>query len=372
MAFEPPTEYNSAIMVNKSFQIVSPTVAELTEANPILTYNSNLAQTAAITATTQANVAATSAQTAQQAAEQATEISDPEGWRTNTRAMISDLATSKSNIGTLYIGTSGGCFKNTTTSFGTTPARSMCVTFKFDKDFSVANWASNTLINIIGDFGYAGGLYRGIGLRITDEGRFYLVGGKTTTGNVSLSASNKFPFFFGGTSNQVIPAGIYTIVATVVVGETSTLSQIYVNGALKEAYTATGLTTSLFNAGVGFDVCTVGNSHGTDFSNGCFSGGVSRVMAFNFDMSASNAPYTVADYQSGKPIPPSLCSTTATQRSLVAFANYTIARNSTTRLVKDISGKGNDATVTGDVMGDRDLLISTFVDEIKTQISQNS
>ena len=83
MAFEPPTEYNSAIMVNKSFQIVSPTVAELTKANPILAYNSNLAQTAATTATTQANAAATSAQTAQQAAAQATEISDPEGWRTN-------------------------------------------------------------------------------------------------------------------------------------------------------------------------------------------------------------------------------------------------------------------------------------------------
>ena len=482
----------------------------------------SVAESQANIAKTQAELAATSAQTAQQAAAQATEISDPEGWRTATRGLITDLAASKVDVGTFHFGSAGGCLKNTTTSFGTMSARSMCITLKFDKDFSVADWGSSTSVNIIGDLGYAEGLYNGISLRMTSDGRFYLVGGKTTSGKVSLTALNYFPIFFGGASNQIIPAGIYAIVATVAVGETSTLSQIYVNGELKETYTATGLTTSLFNAGVGFDVCTVGNFHSTDFSNGCFRGGISRVAVFNFDMSAADSPYTVADYYNGKAIPAAMQSSlnitwnatdvpiystmaasvtsipagsvgymsrpatiayeddgsiswtaksaasgfpqaliyrfkraafgsgklkvnigalTSTLPSgtrffvnyvnssgiaassirkeigtsggsfefdykdgcmgigiqlgtntewavgnslkvasvsvvvngcIIASSDYAIARNATTKLVKDITGNGNDLTVYGDVVGDKDAAIAAFVDELKTQISQNS
>ena len=57
---------------------------------------------------------------------------------------------------------------------------------------------------------------------------------------------------------------------------------------------------------------------------------------------------------------------------IVATADYAIARNSTTKLVKDITGNGNDLTVYGDVVGDKDAAIAAFVDELKTQISQNS
>ena len=56
----------------------------------------------------------------------------------------------------------------------------------------------------------------------------------------------------------------------------------------------------------------------------------------------------------------------------VALGNYTIARNTTTKLIKDASGNGNDATVSGDVAGDKDAEIAAFVDELKTQISQQS
>ena len=57
---------------------------------------------------------------------------------------------------------------------------------------------------------------------------------------------------------------------------------------------------------------------------------------------------------------------------VIASSDYAIARNSTTKLVKDITGNGNDLTVYGDVVGDKDAAIAAFVDEIKTQISQNS
>ena len=52
--------------------------------------------------------------------------------------------------------------------------------------------------------------------------------------------------------------------------------------------------------------------------------------------------------------------------------NYTIARNTTTRLVKDLSAGGYDATITGEIRGDMDRRVEVFVDEIKTQIAQST
>ena len=58
--------------------------------------------------------------------------------------------------------------------------------------------------------------------------------------------------------------------------------------------------------------------------------------------------------------------------AVVALENYTIARNTTTKLIKDASGNGQDATVSGVLSGDRDNAVAAFVDELKTQISQQS
>lgn len=95
-----------------------------------------------------------------------------------------------------------------------------------------------------------------------------------------------------------------------------------------------------------------------------------NLYIFNFDVSAEDAPYSIADYEAGRLIPPAL---KPSQVSL-ALENYTIARNATTTLVKDASGNSNDATVSvsdgGSVAGDNDQSIKVFVDEIKTQINQ--
>lgn len=93
-----------------------------------------------------------------------------------------------------------------------------------------------------------------------------------------------------------------------------------------------------------------------------------NLYIFNFDVSAEDAPYSIADYEAGRLIPPAL---KPSQVSL-ALENYTIARNATTKLVKDASGNSNDATVqgSGTVAGDNDQSIKAFVDEIKTQINQ--
>ena len=93
-----------------------------------------------------------------------------------------------------------------------------------------------------------------------------------------------------------------------------------------------------------------------------------NLYIFNFDVSAEGSPYSIADYEAGRLIPPAL---KPSQVSL-ALENYTIARNATTKLVKDASGNSNDATVqgSGTVAGDNDQSIKVFVDEIKTQINQ--
>ena len=52
--------------------------------------------------------------------------------------------------------------------------------------------------------------------------------------------------------------------------------------------------------------------------------------------------------------------------------NYTIARNTTTRLIKDLSAGGYDATIMGEIRGDMDRRVSVFVDELKTQIAQST
>lgn len=93
-----------------------------------------------------------------------------------------------------------------------------------------------------------------------------------------------------------------------------------------------------------------------------------NLYIFNFDVSAEDAPYSIADYEAGRLIPPEL---KPSQVSL-ALENYTIARNATTTLVKDTSGNSNDATVKGNVAGDNDQSIKVFVDEIKTQINQSN
>ena len=101
---------------------------------------------------------------------------------------------------------------------------------------------------------------------------------------------------------------------------------------------------------------------------------LSRLAVFNFDMSAEGAPYTVADYVSGKLVPPALYDPAAAQRALLALEDYSIAVGAT-RYVPDVSGNAYDATVvesggsgdtawTGTVKGSRDTAIKRLCDLI--------
>ena len=88
------------------------------------------------------------------------------------------------------------------------------------------------------------------------------------------------------------------------------------------------------------------------------------VCVFNFDVSDANAPYTLSDYQQGKPMPVECLDTSAEQRALLAFENYTIT-NGTTKKIFDYSGNANDATCSGSVKGDNDNRVQRLIDFIK-------
>lgn len=81
-----------------------------------------------------------------------------------------------------------------------------------------------------------------------------------------------------------------------------------------------------------------------------------RIFISNYDMSASDAPYSVADYAAGKLPPPSVCNTSAEKRALLALDDYSIEVGST-KYIPDVSGGANDFTVTGDFKGDKDISI---------------
>lgn len=144
---------------------------------------------------------------------------------------------------------------------------------------------------------------------------------------------------------------------------------IYVDGAKVATSPYKGLTLDSLSGTVNYAV----NTYNANYSVQPASAHpmmLRNLYVFNFDVSAPGAPYSIADYVAGRLIPPAL---KPSQVSL-ALENYTIARNATTKLVKDASGNSNDATVqgSGTVAGDNDQSIKAFVDEIKTQINQSN
>lgn len=91
-----------------------------------------------------------------------------------------------------------------------------------------------------------------------------------------------------------------------------------------------------------------------------FTGQYSRICNFNFDITSADAPYTIADYQQGKPIPPS-----ALEDTILALEDYIII-NGNSKIVFDYSGNNNDATITGNVKGDNDNRVQKLINFIKS------
>ena len=174
----------------------------------------------------------------------------------------------------------------------------------------------------------------------------------------------------GWEGNIPLPTGRHTVAIAIPApdagGNSPAAIPVYIDGSMAGNLVA---SVGKHNVSVSFQKPLVINERGVYAGSSTFNEfeiALSRISVFNFDITAEDAPYTVADYASGKLIPPAL---KPSQVSL-ALDNYVIERNSTTKLVKDASGHSYDATVMGSVVGDNDQSIKAFVDEIKTQINQ--
>lgn len=202
------------------------------------------------------------------------------------------------------------------------------------------------------------------GFRLTKKGESTLEFTLGGCGGEGMGASR------GWTGSITLPTGRHTLALAVPAPDASGNSPasipVYIDGSMAGNLVA---SVGKHNTSVSFQKPLVINERGV-YAGGStfneFETALSRISVFNFDMTAEDAPYTVADYAAGKLIPPAL---KPSQVSL-ALDNYVIERNSTTKLVKDASGHSYDATVTGSVVGDNDQSVKAFVDEIKTQINQ--
>ena len=315
------------------------------------------AQTAAQSAATQAasdkttteiykNAAESAKNAAELAKEQAQEISDPEN-------RIGSLQILKQNDGQLYLNGGYG-FTNCKPTFGA--AQSLLFTYEVSEaELDASSWS------IIGNAHIWSG-QKGIGFAKNTSNKiqcgFNWSG--NTTGRAFIEVNTTFAD--GKPHAWALVCGK---------NETNGFFKLYRDGVLIGSRTNLDLFED-FIPTYGF---YLGKSQVSSAADASAKGRLSRVAFFNFDVSASDADYALADYQSGGAVPPTLYNPQATQRAEFALENYTIARNTTTRLIKDVSGNSYDATVNetnGTLRGTYDTSVAAFVDEIKTQIAQSA
>ena len=312
------------------------------------------AETAA-TAKSDAETANTSAQTAKTAAESA-------ATRAETAALSMSVC---ERVGTFHFGSTGGALQTTGNPMYGVLDQSHCMTLELDEDFQFSTHSAMSL-NFTGDNQYDSGYY-GIGLTLGRNGRFLLRAGDGSRGGGYFGNAPFLNNVFGGTDPNTIPAGKYAFCLCMhfdATDPTASTARIYVNGAKKwdfgypttldENSATVPLQTStiawLENSKLGFfDTANYHKTDSTNFGYGHFEGKANRFAVFNFDMSASDAPYTPGDYASGKRIPVALQSSTAEKRCIVTSADYSFGGK-----VRDISGNENHLTVYGDVKGDKD------------------
>lgn len=231
------------------------------------------------------------------------------------------------------------------------------ISYEYDNEFSFFNCTN-------ADWDTSG--YPIYGFRLTKNGESTLGFTLGGCGGEGMGTSR------GWIGSITLPTGRHTLALAVPAPDASGNSPasipVYIDGENAGSLSA---TVGKHNASVSFQRPLVINERGVYAGGATFNEfeiALSRISVFNFDMTAEDALYTVADYAAGKFIPPAL---KPSQVSL-ALDNYVIERNSTTKLVKDTSGHSYDATVTGSVVGDNDQSIKAFVDELKTQINQSN
>ena len=275
------------------------------------------AATSAANASNSATSAQQSANAAQIAAEHAQQISDPNN-------IIGALQISKANTGMLYF-TGRPYGTNSTFSAGEVFSVAYRTDFQFARGSATKNQYKPWTIG---------------------SNTAYIAPGALSDDRLRIAYNGSGFYSFKGSDIRAAVQDINSIVAIVnnPTGGNITIT-LYVNGVQipQASYTARAAQTF-----TGYRINTQGATPSLIDTT------IKDFAVFNFDMSAGGAPYSVADYSAGKPVPPSALAQTA-----VLLENYTFTVGST-QYIPDVSGNNNDATIagTGTVAGTFDKAIA--------------
>ncbi len=231
------------------------------------------------------------------------------------------------------------------------------ISYEYNNEFSFFNCTN-------ADWSVSG--YPIYGFRLTKGGESQLGFTLGGCGGEGMGASR------GWTGSITLPTGRHTLALAVPApdasGNNPASIPVYIDGENTGSLVA---SVGKHNTSVSFQKPLVINERGvytggTTFNE--FEIALSRISVFNFDMSAEGAPYTVADYAGGKPVPPKLLDPSAQKRAVLALEDSLNGAQ-----VRDKSGGANHAIIVGTAFGEQNnpAYISQKISWAGTATAQN-
>jgi hypothetical protein len=252
------------------------------------------AQASATKAQASATSASESANQAQALVDKALEIVDPEGFRRDTSANITDLQLFKANTGALHF--NGGYVKGNSTAFkGIYNSLTVLQTVKIDSIDLSDNQPDRLFSLGLADIEvYNDDLTVGlISNQVVISVAYSTAKHSDISSRLAINKYNTKAF-------NMLNDGKYHTIA--VVFQTGDYLKFYIDGEFiyqTDTITPYGLNLSTNAYGYG-----VGGRPDSTSIQPFEHGEISRSAVFNFNAVSEDAPYTIADYQNGKPIPP--------------------------------------------------------------------
>lgn len=231
------------------------------------------------------------------------------------------------------------------------------ISYEYNNEFSFFNCTN-------ADWDASG--YPIYGFRLTKNGESTLGFTLGGCGGEGMGASR------GWTGSITLPTGRHTLALAVPApdasGNNPASIPVYIDGENAGSLVA---TVGKHNASVSFQRPLVINERGVYAGGATFNEfeiALSRISIFNFDMSADGAPYTVADYAGGKPVPPKLLDPSAQKRAVLALEDSLNGAQ-----VRDKSGGANHAIIVGTAFGEQNnpAYISQKISWAGTATAQN-
>ena len=231
------------------------------------------------------------------------------------------------------------------------------ISYEYNNEFSFFNCTN-------ADWSVSG--YPIYGFRLTKGGESQLGFTLGGCGGEGMGASR------GWAGNITLPTGRHTVVLAVPAPDASGNSPasipVYIDGENAGSLAA---SVGRHNASVSFQKPLVINERGVYAGGESFNEfeiALSRISIFSFDISAESAPYTVADYAGGKPVPPKLLDPSAQKRAVLALEDSLNGAQ-----VRDKSGGANHAIIVGTAFGEQNnpAYISQKISWAGTATAQN-